>query len=148
MMLGQLILLIPLYYYSARKVFPFLILGLIFTIFFYAKQTQTIGLILSLILGGVGCAAIFPILLSFMEQEVIELSSKSGRENYLPYIETGTCLMLAGYFFGLGTVDIWVLHSIEFPRFSLENVFHWAIIVISCLGLLSTYLTWSSSSQE
>jgi hypothetical protein len=148
MVIGQLSLLTPLYFYSPKKIFPFLILGLILTTFFYHEQISLLGFVLSLIVGGIGCAAIFPILLSFMEEEVIELSKEAGHENYLPYIETGTCLMLAGYFVGVAIVDIWVLYYINHPTFPMHNVFHWAIIVIACLGLLSTYLTWSSSSQE
>ncbi len=148
MMIGQLSLLTPLYFYSPKKIFPFLILALILTTFFYHEQTSLSGFVLSLILGGISCAAIFPILLSFMEEEVIELSRDAGQENYLPYIETGTCLMLGGYFVGVAIVDIWVLKYIEKPTFPMHNVFHWAAIVIACLGLLSTYLTWSSSTQE
>jgi hypothetical protein len=148
MVVGQILLMIPLYFFSGRKIFPFLILTLIFAIFFYQKQTHLAGFIASLVIGGVGCAAIFPILLSFLEEEVIELSRMSGRENYLPYIETGTCFMLAGYFFGVGIVDLWVLKTAEHPTSPMENVFHWGVIVIASLGLLSTYLTWSSSSPE
>lgn len=148
MIIGQIILLLPLYLYPARRIFSILILFLIGTIIFLERQTYFPGLMASFILAGFGCAAMFPILLSFLEKELMEISTLSHQNSYLPHIETGTCLMLGGYFLGIGIVDLWLSKYTAHPEIGKHQIFHLGIILLAAIGLMTAYLNWSSVNPD
>src|SRR3990167_2936023 len=81
---GQIFLLVPLYFFAARRVFYFLIGLSIGALINFPVQTTLPGIIFGLAIGGLGCSAMVPILLSMIEREVLHFSF---RHRVLPYIE-------------------------------------------------------------
>jgi hypothetical protein len=144
LIVGQLLLLAPLYFIPAKRIFPILILFVAFALFFFRQQMHTSGFLTSLILGGLGCSAIFPILLSFMEKELMLVSGRSHQESFLPFIETGTSLMIGGYILGIGCMDLWVQKADQISPLPIDQTFHSAILLIAATGLIITYLNWSA----
>lgn len=105
LIIGQLVLLIPLYFFPSRRIFYFNIVALICDLFFFSRQTHLAGFITALMIGGFFSSVIFPILLSMIEKELIQFGKK---KEILPYIETSVSVLMAGYFIGVGTIDLWV----------------------------------------
>ena len=143
LIIGQILLLLPLYLYPARKIFNLLVLTLVIAIFFFQHQTHPLGIILSIILIGFSCAAIFPILLSFMETEIYEITHQSDQYHFLPFIEIGISFMLGGYFLGVGIIDLWADKITQHPSIYHSNIYIFSILCISIVGLIGTYLNWS-----
>jgi hypothetical protein len=137
LILGQILLLVPLYFLPARKVFYCLILVIMGSTFFFPVQEKIPGMIFWLGVAGFGCSAVFPILLSQMEKEMLPFAK--GAKIY-PYIEKSISLMLAGYFVGVGLIDLWVQYLGEqvsqFTRFH----FHLAGFFIACTGVIALFL--------
>jgi hypothetical protein len=114
-----------------------LILIIIGASIYFPLQQKIPGFILSLALAGFGCSAVFPILLSMMEKELLTFS-RGGP--LLHYIETSLSVMLAGYFFGVGTVDLVVQKWGENPWLPLSAYFHIAAFAIAITGSAAVYL--------
>jgi len=128
LIIGQVLLLIPLYLYSAQKVLYPLIALVIADLYFFFHQSQLFGFIAGLALGGIGCSAVFPILISMMQGE-LRMIVKG--ERILPFIETSVSVMLAGYFIGVGIIDLWIelFKNLEIPL----HANYW--IAIGCITL-------------
>lgn len=139
MIVGQILLLIPLYFYPAKRVFYILIAVVAAALFFFTKQDTLAGFIIAVSFGGFGCSAIFPILLSMMEGE-LQPFAKGTR--LLPYIEMATSIMMAGYFIGVGTIDLWVVRLGDVPWD--PAYFHQAIAYIAVTGVLGMFLSWTA----
>lgn len=105
LIVGQVVLLIPLYFFPAKRVFYILIVVLISDLYFFSQQSHLYGFIGALMIGGFSCSVVFPILLSMIQKELIEFGK--GKQ-ILPYIETSVSVLLAGYFMGVGAIDLWV----------------------------------------
>jgi len=132
LIVGQVMLLIPLYLYSPRKIFYGLVLLSAFSLYFFYHQKIPFGFIAGLALGGIGSSAIFPILISMMEKELLVTSEK---KHLLPYIETGVSLLIGGYLAGNAFNDLWLawlhLDNIE-PHFNLSL----GLAIIATVGLI------------
>ncbi len=133
MVIAQLILLIPLYFYKSIQVLIPLVFIVIGAALAFPLQSAIPGFIGALAAAGLGCSAIFPLLLSMMEKELLSFQ-KNGE--LLHYIEVGISVMLAGYFIGVGTVDLWV----EVKNAPTAFYFHLAAIFISITGLIAYFL--------
>src|SRR5690606_23106317 len=118
--LGQVFLLIPLYFISPKKIFYFLAALVIGSALLFPGQENLSGIIPFLAIAGFGCSAVFPILLSQMEKELMPLAQGAS---LMPYIEKSISLMIAGYFVGVGAVDLWVELLRKAPLFSMEAHF-------------------------
>lgn len=141
LIVGQIVLLIPLYFISAKKVFYFLVAVVIGAALLFPAQEKLAGLVISLAIAGFGCSAVFPILLSQMEKEVIPLAHGS---HLMPYIEKSISLMIAGYFIGIGIVDLWVELLGKAPFFSMQTHFYIAAFAIGLTTLISIFLDLSA----
>lgn len=137
LIVGQVFLLIPLYFISAKKVFYFLVALVIGSALFFPAQEKLGGLITFLAVAGFGCSAVFPILLSQMEKELMPLAQGAA---LMPYIEKSISLMIAGYFLGVGAVDLWVELLGKAPLFSMQIHFYVAATMIGLTTLISIFL--------
>jgi len=141
MIIGQVILLLPLYFLPASAVFYFLVSVLMGAAFIFPLQTTVTGFIGALILAGAGCSAVFPILLSLMEKEMLPFA-RGGP--LLHYIEVGISVMLAGYFVGVGFIDLWVQKMGVDPMLSLPTHFHLVVIYIGITCFCTLFLQLSA----
>lgn len=135
--IGQILLLIPLYFLPPMRVFYVLIFVIMGACFYFPLQTKAGGFIVSYMMGGIGCSAIFPILLSLMEKEMIPYAQGS---RLLHYIEVGISVMLAGYFIGVGTIDLWVQRIGTPHEFPVSTHFHMAIFFIALAGAIGFFM--------
>lgn len=145
MVLGQILLLVPIYFFSARKIFSLLIIFTIGVIFFLENQMHAGGLMTGYIGAGLGCAIIFPSLLAFFEKEVLVSCSLSKIQSPIAFVETGISLMVGGYLAGIGIVSIFVLKNERHLEMFTQNTFDWAALMLAVIGIGSTYLNWSSA---
>jgi hypothetical protein len=142
LILGQIFLLIPLYFIPAQKIFYFLALIVMSAAFYFPLQNTLFGLIVWLAIAGFGSSAVFPILLSQMEKEILPFAQ--GHQ-ILPYIEKSISLMNAGYILGIGIIDFWVELVGSTPYFSLVTHFHFAIAFMAVTTLISMFLSHTKS---
>ena len=105
MIIGQILLLVPLYFYSPKKIFFGLLAIIAGALYFLFQQQHLSGFLAGFALGGIGCSAIFPIMISMMERELIRVARGS---HILPYIETGGSVLIGGYIFGGAFNDLWI----------------------------------------
>ncbi|MBX7066346.1 MAG: hypothetical protein K1X28_03865 [Parachlamydiales bacterium] len=137
LIVGQVFLLLPLYFIPAKRVFYFLVVVVAISSFCFPIQEKLAGFISWLVVAGFGCSAVFPILLSQMEKEILPFAHGSS---IMPYIEKSLSLMMAGYFIGVGIVDIWVELLGGHPYFSLLTHFHMAAATIFITAIISIFL--------
>lgn len=137
LIIGQVVLLIPLYFFPAKRVFYFLVLVIMTAAFTLPIQENLIGIIGWLAVAGFGCSAVFPILLSQMEKEMLPFAR--GKK-ILPYIEKSISLMFAGYFTGVGIIDLWVLALGKDPILTTASHFHLAAVYIGITGTIALFL--------
>lgn len=142
LIVGQILLLAPLYFFSAKRIFYLLIAIIIIASFYFPNQERLSGYILWIAIGGAGCSAVFPILISQMEEEISPFAIGSHR---LPYIEKSISIMIAGYLAGVGVVDLWS----EWGQKSLyfASPFDWAAVGSMVTGLIFFFLTLTSHKK-
>jgi hypothetical protein len=148
MVIGLIVLLPPIYFYSARKIFSVLIVFMIGVTFFIAQQTNSVQLMAGYIAAGFGCSIIVSVLIGFFEEEVISACSLSKIPSHLPFTEIGISLMIGGYFTGVGIMTLFVLKLEQMPQNHGVTIFHWAMFLLAVIGLISTYLNWSSADSR
>lgn len=137
MILGQLILMIPLYFFDPRKIFYGLIPLILFALIYTPEQTGFYHIIFGLAVGGFACAVIYPIVLALLEMEIIHKSLMSHHEHYLPFIDTAVSFLMAAYLLGSSVVDLWVTLM---PTRVVQPYFHIAIIFVMTITILMYYL--------
>jgi hypothetical protein len=71
-----------------------------------------------------------------MEKELIVIVKGS---RILPYLETATSLMIAGYFIGVGSIDLWVTEWGNKPW--VMGMFHNAIFYILITGAIGIFIS-------
>lgn len=140
LIVGQVFLLAPLYFVSAKRIFYFLVVMVILSACMFPIQSSSAGFVVWLAIAGFGCSAVFPILLSQMEKEMMPFARGNA---LLPYIEKSISLMFAGYFSGVGIMDLWVQIKSKSLYFDLSTHFHFAalFIAITCLVFIFLNLT-------
>jgi hypothetical protein len=137
LIVGQVFLLVPLYFLPAKRILFALVAVIIAASFFFPLQDNLAGSIFWLGIAGFGCSAVFPILLSQMEKEMLPYA-KGNR--ILSYIEKSISLMFAGYFTGVGVIDLWVQLLGDHPYFTIPTHFHFAAAFIIITGLIALFL--------
>jgi hypothetical protein len=135
LIVGQIFLLLPLYFLPAKRIFYPLILIIMGAGAYFSLQHSLFGFIGGLAAAGFGCSAIFPILLSMMEKEILPFAR--GKP-LLFFIELIVSLMLGGYFLGVGINDLWITLYGERPLLSPH--FNLAILYIGITGLITLFL--------
>jgi hypothetical protein len=140
LIIGQIVLLLPLYFFSAKRIFYALVLLIMGAGYYCSLQTGVSHLLLGLIAAGFGCSAVFPILLSMMEKEILSFA-RGGR--LLFYIEMIVSLMLAGYFLGVGVVDIWVQKFGQMALFPVPFHFLLGSVFIGITGIIALFLNFT-----
>jgi len=148
MLLGQIILLLPLYYFPMRQILPPLIIAVVLILIFIQSQTHFLGFITGFSIAGFACAAILPIIIASMERELITASFLSHQQNYLPYVEIGTALLMGSYYIGIGGMNLYVLTVRHAKELHAENFFHWAVLITALMGLITMFLNWSSPPSD
>lgn len=143
MVIGQLLLLIPLYLFPAKRIFYILIFIVMIALYRFPEHKNAEGFIADLAIAGIGCSAIFPILISMMEKELIPFAKGS---KILPYIETATSVMVGGYFVGVGIVDLWVVKMGKEPW--QPSYFYIAMAFILATGLIGLFLNLTVSKSS
>lgn len=137
MIIGQLVLLVPLYYFQPRKFFYFLIPLMLVALIYIPNQTELWNISFGLAMGGISCAVVFPIFLSLMEMEIIQGSMMSHHSHYLPLVDTAVSFLMAGYLLGASAIDLWI--SLR-PEQSAAPFFRFAIIILGIVTALMIYL--------
>lgn len=139
--IGQIFLLIPLYLFSQKHIF-YLLIAIVITAAYHLPEQNTLqGHILWLAIAGFGCSAVFPLLLSQMEKEMMPFATG---KRMLPYIEKSISLMVAGYFTGIGIVDIWIELFGNHPYLTDLSHFHIAAYCIAVTGLIDFFLNYTA----
>lgn len=142
MIVGQILMLIPLYFVSARNVFYFLVFLIILALFSFPFQTNLGGFIAMLVLGGTACSACFPILLAMMEEEIKEMrGSVDSRLKILPYLEMAIAWMIIGYIIGTGTITFRVEMKSDITEAVATHNFFGAIVYAVLMLLITYYLS-------
>ncbi len=137
LIIGQILLLVPLYFFPAKRIFYFLIFTIFAAALYFSYQQHLSGFIIGLVLAGFGCSAVLPILLSMMEKEILAFAPPS---HLVPYIETVVSVLMGAYFTGMGVIDLWVDKWGHNPLFPIPLHFQLAAIYIAVMGLLSLFL--------
>jgi MFS family permease len=148
MILGQILMLFPLYFISARNIYYFLIFLMIVALLAFPFQTNLPGFLIILALGGTACAAIFPILLAMLEEEIKEIDIFTTYKNILPYLEMSTAWMIIGYLIGTGLVTIRSSLQISFTFKETEQHFFIAIGYAVIMLVIAIYLFLSFKPQK
>jgi hypothetical protein len=144
MLVGKFILLIPAYFLPVHRLFPLLIMATIGSIIFIQGQSQFTGVLLGFGLAGISLAAVMPIIIGTMEGEIITSSKLSHRNNYLPFIESGTALIIGSHFCGVGLMSLYLQFSTDIASLAF---FHWAILIAAAIGLIVSFLHWSGNGE-
>jgi len=131
MILGQTFLFFSFHFFPLRRLIYLFVLIIFCASLIFPLQTHLSGFIFSIIIAGFGCSAIFPSLLFMMEKEMLVVIPKPL---FLPYIESGVSLMIAGYFTGIATIDIMVYLLGGNP--SVNTSFHFHIIT-ACMTVVA-----------
>ena len=86
----------------------------------------------------------------FLEKEVMGNigSFPQDKETPIPFVETGISLMIGGYLGGVGIVSVLVLKHLRDSREFTSEAFYWIGILLALIGLISTYLNWSSAGKN
>lgn len=145
MIIGQIAILLPMNYISPIKIFYILLCLIIFASIYFANQKTLPHYIIGLAAGGFGCSGIFPILLTILEQEIRPFAKGSY---LLFYIEMVISMMIAGYFFGVGFMDLWIAIFGDTPLFSVPGHFYLAVGFISLTGLIAIFLKLTSLTKR
>lgn len=145
LIIGQIVLLIPLYFFSAKKIFYPLIILIITAALILPSQKSLAGYVGYLALAGFGCSAVFPILLSQMEKEMIPFAN---RKKIYAYIEKSISLMFAGYFTGVGIIDLWVFLFGAHPILPVSFHMQLAACFIAITGLVALFLELTSFQKK
>lgn len=144
LIVGQIFLLIPLYFIPEKQIFYFLIFVLMSAAYMFTMQKSIEGFVFWLSIAGFGCSAVFPILLSQMEKELIP-AAKGG--TVLPLIEKSISLLLAGYFVGVAVIDLWVQVYGQAPHFAVSVHLHLAALFALASCLIFFFLNITSSAK-
>ena len=137
MILGQLLFMIPLYYLQPRKVFYFLMPLIIAALLYTSKQNHLFTISLGLSIGGISCAVVYPIVLSLLEMEIIQVSLMSNHPHYLPLLDTAVSFLMANYLLGSSVIDLWIS---AFPKALAPPYFHFAVLYVLVITMLMYYL--------
>lgn len=137
MILGQILILFPMYYLNPNIVFTALSVIAIGALWGLYKSENPYSLIAFIILGGVGCSGLFPLVLSSLGSQIIK-DSKMEHRKFLPYIEMGSAYILAGYILGIGLIDLFHVWNLNQELLDLPAHFYYASWCV--LGTLAIYL--------
>ncbi len=115
MILGQMIMLVPLHYFDAKKILYFLAAGVFTALLLIPASSFHLVILSGMLLGGLSCAAYFPIILSLIETEISYIATRD-EVLFLPLIEQAISFMTAGYLLSIGITDFWTTWSKQNPR--------------------------------
>jgi MFS family permease len=104
LIIGQIFVLIGLYFTTPKKVFLTLVGLIILSFILLPQQKFFSGSAIILALAGIGCSACFPIILAILEVELKDIFKSEKHKSLLPYLEISTALMIAGYIAGTGFI--------------------------------------------
>jgi hypothetical protein len=137
LIIGQVTLLIPIFIFAMRWIYYILLSGIVATLVLLAQHESLAAFLSLLMIGGFCCSVNSPLLISIMEKEISLFASGS---RLLPYVETTVSVLIAGYFIGVGIIDLWVEIFEEFHIFTTAQHFYFAIPFIFCTAVFSFYL--------
>lgn len=133
----QLTMGLPAYWAAPLKVLRILPFFIILALILIPLQNDFSSLLLSFIIAGIGCSAIFPLILAMLQLELRSCATKDATPNsMLPYYESACGYMVASYLFGVGLVDLQVYFFALPAQFSMDLNFYLGI-ALAVLLLLS-----------
>ena len=135
MVLGQFFLLIPLAYGSPYKILFGKVGIIVVALLLFPFQKDISTIYFCFLLGGLGCAGIFPIILSLLEEELIHVALVSRHEAFLPFIDTAISVITCGYLLGGGIVDFWTGPFNQAPR--TYPFFIGAFCILACCFIMA-----------
>jgi hypothetical protein len=132
----QLTLGLPAYWAAPLKVLRILPFFIILALILIPMQNEFSSFLLSFIIAGIGCSAIFPLILAMLQLELRSCATQDPSSNaMLPYYESACGYMVASYLFGVGLVDLQVLIYPLPAHFSMDLNFYVGIALAALLLL-------------
>lgn len=104
--LGQITIGIPAFWILPSKVLKILPLFIITALALIPFQTEASDFLMAFTIGGLGCSAIFPLLIAMIALDVKSLVQRDAYESMIPYMEAGCGYMVASYTLGLGIIAL------------------------------------------
>lgn len=105
--LGQIGIGIPSFWILPSKVVRVLPIFIILGLFLIPLQTDFSGYLLTFMIGGIGCSAVFPLLLAMLMLEMRHVNEEQvSHTEMAPYFEAGCGYMVASYMLGIGLVAL------------------------------------------
>lgn len=148
MVIGLIVLLPPIYFYSARRIFSALIVFMVIVTLFIEKQSHSLQLMAGYIAAGFGCSIIMSVLIAFFEKEVVHACAVAKIPSHLPFTEIGISLMIGGYFTGVGIMTLFIIKFGHIPEIYGLAILHWTMFFLVIIGLVSSYLNWSKTKSH
>lgn len=105
MVVGEILLLFLFQYFDPRKIYFLMAFNIVIALIWLASVSSFPLFVLGMILGGLGCSAMFPTTLAFLERE-IQFLSHGNKDRYLSLIERGISCLTSSYMFGVGVTDL------------------------------------------
>lgn len=135
--IGQLLVLIPLYYINPKIIFSILCGITLVSLWGLYKSLDPFTIALFISIGGIGCSAMLPLIIASLGKQIIK-DSKKILSNFLPYIELGCSYILAGYALGYGLIDF--LNTWDYKQKLIHLPVHFYYAIWAVLGMLIIYL--------
>jgi MFS family permease len=105
--LGQIGIGIPAFWIRPSQVLKVLPLFIILALVLIPWQHLSAEFVLAFTIGGLGCSAVFPLLIAMIILDIRSLGVvKSSHESMIPYMEAACGYMVASYTLGLGIIAL------------------------------------------
>jgi MFS family permease len=145
--IGQIFIGVPAFWIRPSRVVAVLPLFMILALILLPFQSQEGALLLNIIIGGLGCSAVFPLLLAMLALEVIGPSHSQAKEENIPELESCSGYIIASYHFGTGLI---VLQKSLLGNQTIAGIdfhFNLAIAYAVILGLILFYFNRTAAQK-
>jgi len=142
LVIGQVIIILPLHHFSMHRIIYFIIGIMAASLIYLPFQKTFPSFINGLAIGGIGCSACIPILLSMIEMEIADLIHDDTER--LPYLEISVSMMVAAYFLGSSIIVIASGLDLSVTEIGISNYFFGAAGAAFLMLILIYYLVKTS----
>jgi|GEM_PF-5953612 hypothetical protein len=104
--LGQIALGVPAFWIRPANVLKILPLFILLALILIPFQTDPSSFLLVFIIGGIGCSAVFPLLISMIQLDLLYIDRQEHTTKIIPYVEAACGYMVASYSFGIGLIAL------------------------------------------
>lgn len=145
--LGQIGIGVPAFWLLPSKVLKILPLFIITALVLIPFQTEASEFLMAFSIGGLGCSAVFPLLIAMIILDIKSLAQRDAHESMIPYMEAGCGYMVASYTLGLGIIAFQAEFMDRFaPNVLLVN-FKVGVVYAIALLFLIFYLARTSPQK-